>query len=78
MAAKPWQDHAGGLGITAPMVFHEHRGETSATGNLSLGILNERSGAGIDGQGHVVMQGLLLFGSGCVSAELKCLLNHIQ
>lgn len=31
-----------GLGFTTPKVFHEHSGETSATGSLSLGILNEK------------------------------------
>lgn len=31
-----------GLGITIPKIFHEHSGETSTTGNLNLGILNER------------------------------------
>lgn len=41
MAAKPWQDRAGGLGMTTPKVFHKHSGETFATGNSSLGILNE-------------------------------------
>lgn len=42
MAAKPWQDHTEGLGITTPKVFHKHSRESSTTSNLSLGNLNER------------------------------------